>query len=378
MSFDIKVGINKSYEIPIKINTEYKNIVNSDNYESSDSIIITKTTNYTITTASPDKYIFDYVCAEYIDNTNKKDVSVPSSKDWRYLVKSGSDYLYKKEKPKFYDNLYYQDFQYIFNKDIRDPSIENILSKSIKATRGLIHTSGTTADAWMVFSFPFGGISKSTPYFYYVSNYIIKELHESETVKVDLLEGMVYIKQTHLEPIDQLFGYFDIEPLKISHNDYLKIDGKDEDTFCKVIQKNSFGDIIVKELNEDTFIVQLSYNAFIVSSDPYFVSVDGVNLLNPRYIPKNAPILVEQTFNKERESFLESSLTLFNGIEAKEIQQLATFIKHDSSSSIETFSEKSVSSGLFIYKEVEEGSFDTTNSTYLPLFNPQNIVKEHN
>ena len=188
---------------------------------------------------------------------------------------------------------------------------------------------------------------------------------------------MVYISQTHPDKIDQVFGYFDIEPLKIFKQDYLTIKGKAEDLFCKVVQKNSFGELIVKEINEDSFIVSLSYNAFIVSSDPYFVSVDGINLLSPRYVPKNTPILVEQTFNKEKESFQESSITLFNGVESKEISQLTTFIKHDSASNIETFSEKSLSSGLFVYKEVEEGSFDITNATYLPLFNPQNIVKEH-
>lgn len=377
MSFDIKLGRNVSYTLPLKLNTKYKNLVNDQNYILTDALTLDKVTNYTLTSNNSEKYLSDFVCGEQLDNTNVKDKSVPNNKNWRYIVKYNDVYEYVIEKPITYSELTYQTFSNLAGKDVRDKSIKNILVKSIKASRGLVHTSGTTADAWLVYSLPFGGISKATPYFYYVSNNIIKELRESTTVKLDLLEGMVYISQTHPDKIDQVFGYFDIEPLKIFKQDYLTIKGKAEDLFCKVVQKNSFGELIVKEVNEDSFIVSLSYNAFIVSSDPYFVSVDGINLLSPRYVPKNTPILVEQSFNKEKESFQESSITLFNGVESKEISQLTTFIKHDSASNIETFSEKSISSGLFVYKEVEEGSFDITNATYLPLFNPQNIVKEH-
>lgn len=377
MSFDIKLGRSVSYTVPLQLNTSYKNLVNDQNYVLTDALTLDKITTYTLTSNNSEKYLSDFVCGEQLDNINVTDRSIPNNKNWRYLIKYNDSYEYVVEKPLTYSDLTYQAFSTLVGKNVRDKSIEGVLVKSIKASRGLVHTSGTTADAWLVFSLPFGGISKATPYFYYVSENIIKELKESDTVKLDLLEGMVYIRQTHPDKVDQVFGYFDIEPLKIFKQDYITIKGKAEDLYCRVSQKNSFGELIVKEINEDSFIISLSYNAFIVSSDPYFVSVDGINLLNPRYVPKNTPILVEQSFNKERESFQEASLTLFNGVESKEISQLTTFIKHDSSSNIETFSERSTSSGLFIYKEVEEGSFDTNNATYLPLFNPQNIVKEH-
>lgn len=377
MSFDIKLGRSVSYTVPLQLNTSYKNLVNDQNYVLTDALTLDKITPYTLTSNNSEKYLSDFVCGEQLDNINATDRSIPNNKNWRYLIKYNDSYEYVVEKPLTYSDLTYQAFSTLVGKNVRDKSIEEVLVKSIKASRGLVHTSGTTADAWLVYSLPFGGISKATPYFYYVSENIIKELKESDTVKLDLLEGMVYIRQTHPDKVDQVFGYFDIEPLKIFKQDYITIKGKAEDLYCRVSQKNSFGELIVKEINEDSFIISLSYNAFIVSSDPYFVSVDGINLLNPRYVPKNTPILVEQSFNKERESFQEASLTLFNGVESKEISQLTTFIKHDSSSNIETFSERSTSSGLFIYKEVEEGSFDTTNATYLPLFNPQNIVKEH-
>ena len=377
MSFDIKLGRNVSYTVPLQLNTNYKNLVNDQNYVLTDALTLDKVTTYTLSSNNSEKYLSDLVCGEQLDNINTTDRSIPNNKNWRYLIKYNDSYEYVVEKPLTYSDLTYQAFSTLVGKNVRDKSIEEVLVKSIKASRGLVHTSGTTADAWLVYSLPFGGISKATPYFYYVSENIIKELKESDTVKLDLLEGMVYIRQTHPDKVDQVFGYFDIEPLKIFKQDYITIKGKAEDLYCRVSQKNSFGELIVKEINEDSFIISLSYNAFIVSSDPYFVSVDGINLLNPRYVPKNTPILVEQSFNKERESFQEASLTLFNGVESKEISQLTTFIKHDSSSNIETVSERSTSSGLFIYKEVEEGSFDTNNATYLPLFNPQNIVKEH-
>ena len=377
MSFNIKIGTNKTYKIPLKIDSTFKQMVNADSLQTDSAVNITTITKHTLQSSNPDKYLCNYVCGELLDNVGQKDMSVPTNSDYRFLLKTEGTYKYVEEKPFKHIEISDSYFEGLLNKDIRAKDVSAVMNKSIKATRGLIQSSGLTGDAWMAYSFPYGGLSKASVHLFYVHDFKVKPLVQGDHVKLDLLEGMVYIKQTYPDKVDHVFGYFDIEPIKIFKNKYLTVTGTNEQTFCTPVQKNSFGEITVNTLTEDSFIISFSYNAFIVSSDPYFISVDGVNLLHPRFVPKNTPILVEQSFNNEVESFTGSAINLFAGVEAKEIGQLTTFIKQDSSSNIETFSEKNISSGLFIYKEVEEGSFDTSNSTYLPLFNPQNIVKEY-
>lgn len=375
MSFDSKVGINQSYTIPLSIERTHKDLINTVNSDVSGTYLNIEQTKKTIS-SNNNEFICDFVTAEQIDNKSVKDKSNPTMEDMYFLLKTGSTYEYTKIKPFSYDDLSYSEFKSLMNTDIRDEVTSKILNKSIKATRGMIQSRGTNQNAWMAFSFPFGGISKTTPRFYYLSNFIVKPLVMGPDVRLDLLEGIVYIKQSFPDNVEQVFGYFDIEPLKLFKNNYLTVKGKTEESFGRFVQKSAFGDITVKQLNEDTYILTLSYSAFIVSSDPYFIAVDGVNLLSPRYVEKNTPILVEQKFNKERESLLDSYLKLFNGVESEEVGLMTTFIKNDSSINLETFSKINSSSGLFIYKEVAHQCFDTTNATYLPLFNPQDIVRE--
>lgn len=376
MSFDSRIGVTQSYKVPLKLENDSKSVINNALYKTTDLYLSLENTKHTVSSRSSD-FICDYITAEHKSNSSVKDKSVPTMDDRYYLLKTGSTYLYEKEKPFTYDNeMTRTKFLSIADRDIRDTDVAEMLEKSIKATRGMIQSRGTTKSSWVAFSFPFGGISTSTPLFFYVNNFKVKTLLSGADVKLDLLEGIVYIKQSFYDKVEQVFGYFDIEPLKIHKSDYLTISGKTEETFGKFNQKSLFGDITVNQITDDSYILTLSYNAFIVSSDPYFIAVDGVNLLNPRYVEKHTPIFVEQRFNKERESFLESYLKLFNGVESEEVNLMTTFIKNDSSVNQETFSKINSSSGLFIYKEVASNCFDTTNATYLPLFNPQDIVRE--
>lgn len=375
MSYDIRFGLNKTYNIPVKVDTQYKVIVNPEAPVQSKISLEMEVTKRTLK-GPDDQFISSYVMAEHTDNEGVKDRTVPTDKSRWYLIKSGSTYSYSKTKPFEYESISYSMFKSIINKDIRTLTEKDITSKAIKATRALVQSQvALNSNSDMVFSFPFGGICKATPRLYYISNFIIKELLEGPSVKLDLLEGMVYINQNFPDYIDQVFGYFDIEPLNISKSPYLTISGNTESTYSQIIQKSIFGDITVKEIS-DGFIITFSKNSFISSSSPYFITVDGVNLLNPRYIPKNTPILVQQRFSKKKEGSLESYLKLFNGVESREVSNMATFIKNTSSTNLETFLEASSASGLFIYKEVGEGSFDTINSTYLPLFKSQTIIRE--
>ena len=42
MSFDIKLGRNVSYTLPLKLNTKYKNLVNDQNYVLTDALTLDK------------------------------------------------------------------------------------------------------------------------------------------------------------------------------------------------------------------------------------------------------------------------------------------------------------------------------------------------
>ena len=131
MSFDIKLGRNVSYTLPLKLNTKYKNLVNDQNYVLTDALTLDKITNYTLTSNNSEKYLSDFVCGEQLDNTNVKDKSVPNNKNWRYVVKYNDVYEYVIEKPITYSELTYQTFSNLAGKDVRDKSIKNIFLNRI-------------------------------------------------------------------------------------------------------------------------------------------------------------------------------------------------------------------------------------------------------
>lgn len=374
MSFDIKIGANKQYTVPIDIDKNKSSIVNESVFTIEDSEgILEVRSNYAF---KDNSFLTDFVCGQQLDNKSIKDISVPTMDDFFYLIKDGSDYKYSKIKPYQYTYLPQDTFLSLISQPYNPTT--TLATLLIKAARGTIFSSGTTPTAWMVYSFPYGGISKASLRFLYTtSTNLLKELIiDDETVKLDTLEGNIYINQSYFDKVDQVFGLFDIEPIKVFKAPVLTPKGDTLSTYGALKQKNSFGDVVINEINEDTKIVTFSYNCFVLSTDPYFISIDGINLLGPRFIPKNTPILVQQQFNIEKESFEETYYNMYTGLDSYENKLSTTFIKHDYGSTLEYFSSISVASGLFVYKENSQGSYDTLNTTYLPLFNPQNIVKE--
>lgn len=374
MSFDIKIGANKQYTVPIDIDKNKSSIVNESVFTIEDSEgILEVRSNYAF---KDNSFLTDFVCGQQLDNKSIKDISVPTMDDFFYLIKDGSDYKYSKIKPYQYTYLPQDTFLSLISQPYNPTT--TLATLLIKAARGTIFSSGTTPTAWMVYSFPYGGISKASLRFLYTtSTNLLKELIiDDETVKLDTLEGNIYINQSYFDKVDQVFGLFDIEPIKVFKAPVLTPKGDTLSIYGALKQKNSFGDVVINEINEDTKIVTFSYNCFVLSTDPYFISIDGINLLGPRFIPKNTPILVQQQFNIEKESFEETYYNMYTGLDSYENKLSTTFIKHDYGSTLEYFSSISVASGLFVYKENSQGSYDTLNTTYLPLFNPQNIVKE--
>ncbi|AND75206.1 hypothetical protein FDH01_gp045 [Acinetobacter phage vB_AbaM_ME3] len=374
MSFDIKIGTNKQYTVPIDIDKNKSSIVNESVFTIDDSEGILEVASHYA--SKENSFLSNFICAEQVDNKSVKDSSVPTTDNFYYLIKEGADYKYSKNKPYQYTYLPQDTFLSLISKPYNPTtSLSTLL---IKASRGTVFSTGKTPTAWMVYSFPYGGISKASLRFLYTTNTnVLKELViDDTTVKLDTLEGNIYINQSYHDKIEQVFGLFDIEPIKIFKAPILTPKGETVNIYGSLKQKNSFGDVTINELTDDMKIITFSYNCFVLATDPYFISIDGINLLGPRFIPKNTPILVQQKFNIEKESFEEIYYNMYTGLDSYENELSTTFIKHDYGSTLEYFSSISVASGLFIYKENSQGSYDTLNTTYLPLFNPQDIIKE--
>lgn len=374
MSFDIKIGTNKQYTVPIDIDKNKSSIVNEAVFTIDDSEGILEVASHYA--SKENSFLSNFICAEQVDNKSVKDSSVPTTDNFYYLVKEGADYKYSKNKPYQYTYLPQDTFLSLISKPYNPTtSLSTLL---IKASRGTVFSTGKTPTAWMVYSFPYGGISKASLRFLYTtSTNVLKELViDDTTVKLDTLEGNIYINQSYHDKIEQVFGLFDIEPIKIFKAPILTPKGETVNIYGSLKQKNSFGDVTINEITDDMKIITFSYNCFVLATDPYFISIDGINLLGPRFIPKNTPILVQQKFNIEKESFEEIYYNMYTGLDSYENELSTTFIKHDYGPTLEYFSSISVASGLFIYKENSQGSYDTLNTTYLPLFNPQDIIKE--
>lgn len=373
MSFDIRFGLTKSYTVPLKYDQSSNIVLNKEDYQQKSLYLLGNTKN----TIRKDDSIFlnGSVSAEHVDNIAEENVKVPSTLNRYYLYKTGSTYTYRLDKPYKYKEYNYYNFLDIIGTNITDPNTKALLDVSIKATRGLVYSKGIDANAYMAYSFPYGGISKTTPLLFYTSKGTIYKLETNEYTIIDLLEGVVYISQLATYTIDMVFGYFDIEPLKINRLGSIPASGGKASSFYKFEQKSIFGDISTERLSNTEYIITFSYNCFVVPSDFYFIQVDGINILNPLFILKNTPIYVKQALSDKRDSFLEESSRLFEGVESGETA-ITTFLKSDTSLNTEVFTKESSSAGLFIFKQNNEQAFDTTKATYLPLFGKQDIIKE--
>lgn len=352
MSFDIKLGLIKNYEISINQNN-IKNVVNySNTVTDSETYLENIITNKTFSN-SGNINISDFVCAELVVDFDNRLVEKEEEINFFFLVKEGSRYKYVKTKP--------------LDLGLINPSDS---STYIKSTRGLIFSKGSSADAWITYSFPFGGIDPKDAKFIYVVDNEERILTENENVKIDYLEGNIIINQELSSRIEKVVGYFDITPLKIYSNGFISQENvKDKYGYYTIQQHNNAGDVMIDKISDTSYVISTSYNAYICSSDEYFITVDGLNLSTPRYIEKNTPILVEQKFNAERTVNVEQTIPTIS----KDIVSITTFIKSNNSN-IEYFTDYSYT-GLFMFKEVDKNNFNILSPTYIPLFKKQDILE---
>lgn len=373
MSFDIIQEIYKKYTIPVELDNNVKSIVNESSRNESQDIDDFEFNNRTIKSSSNDKFISDYVCSSYYDSNLHGEVN----SNLFYIYKTNGNYKYEKEKPFEYNYISYSDFlKEITNIEVITAS-KNILKKSIKLKKLSRKSYGddTSKSLYYIFDSPYGGLIEGSCYLFTEIDGFLKpidlslKINNLDSVIIDYIEGKVYINNLYPDVVRDLYMYTDIAPLKIYQNKSYSPTESTE-VFGKFVQKGTEGLIDIYKISDIEFILTMSYNSFIVSSDPYFIEVDGIALLNPRVVPKNTPIYVKQSFTHNIESFLEEYYNFYLSREIFNTSISGTHIQIDSS--IDT---GDLVSGLFIYDYDENSSLDN-KPNYIPLFKKQNYIKE--
>lgn len=365
MSFDIIQEISKKYQIAVGLDKNSNATVNERSRNTAQDISDIRYNNKRIT-GEASKFISDYVCASYYD----KNIHGEVTDSLYYIYKENGTYTYLKEKPIEYVYLPYTEFlEHITNISVPDLN-RDLLRKSIKLKRLSRRSAGTyidSKDLYYMFDSPFGGLIEGSCYLFTESEGYTKpidrtlKINNQDAVIIDHLEGKIYIHNSYPEVVRHLYMYTDISPLMIYQNGSYSPTQKEE-VFGIFQQRNLEGLIDVYKINDKEYIITFSFDAFIVSSDPYLIQVDGITLLSPREIPKKTPIYVKQEFGYKTEAFLDSYYELYLSKESVIEEKSGTHLKVDF---IENTGD--LVAGLFVY-ELEAPFILNTKPNYIPLF----------
>ena len=365
MSFDIIQEISKKYHIAVGLDKSSNTIVNERSRNTNQDISDIRYNNKRLTGESS-KFISDYVCASYYDTNIHGELT----DSLYYLYKENGAYRYLKDKPIEYVYLPYTEFlEQITNISVPDINRE-LLRKSIKLKRLSRRSSGIYAessDLYYIFDSPYGGLIEGSCYLFTESEGYTKpidrtlKVHNQDAVIIDHLEGKIYIHNEYPEVVRHLYMYTDIAPLVI-HQSGSYSPSQKEEVFGIFQQRSLDGLIDINKINDKEYIITFSFDAFIVSSDPYFIQVDGITLLGPREVPKKTPIYVKQEFGYKTEAFLDSYYELYLSKEYALEEKSGTHLKIDF---IENTGD--LVSGLFVY-ELEVPFILNARPNYIPLF----------
>lgn len=365
MSFDIIQEISKKYQMAVGLDKSSNTVVNERSRNTNQDISDIRYNNKRIT-GEASKFISDYVCASYYD----KNIHDELTDSLYYVYKENGTYTYSKDKPIEYVYLPYTEFvDKINNISVPEVSRE-LLRKSIKLKRLARRSAGTyndSKDLYYMFESPYGGLVEGSCYLFIESAGVTKPIDRSlkingiDAVLIDYLEGKIYIHNEYPEVVRHLYMYTDIAPLVIYQNGSYSPAQKEE-VFGVFQQRGIEGLIDVYKINDREYIITFSFDAFIVSSDPYFIQVDGITLLGPREVPKKTPIHVKQEFGYKTEEFLDSYYELYLSKESVIEEKSGTHLKIDF---IENTGD--LVAGLFVY-ELEAPFILNTKPNYIPLF----------
>lgn len=227
------------------------------------------------------KYIYKNICVEYVENISEPSKSVPTDKDFRYILKRNNEYLFKTENPK--------------KLEVYDSSVLNSLVNSDYNLSDTIIAKElyTNENSYKVYSLPYGGIDKYDSFLFYVDTQNKIQKLESN---VDYINGLIYTLPELNQDIKFIFGYFNLVPLKILPKGNINIEEQESDFYTvKNVDVNNY--ISIQYLSSTSMLLTTLKNMIIeVPEESIQYTIDGIVFVKGQtaYIEKNETIYIEK------------------------------------------------------------------------------------
>lgn len=371
-----QILFSKTYSMKIKqpLTNKYSNIPNTSKiiFESgvTDSLKVEEgfISNILYSEETDSVFINEDICAEYIDNSSREGISVPKD-NLRFLLKNPESYEYLKNNPLSNINMNINDFLNLDGLNFTRDNIPDYLrDREVFGKKLLIMNSFSEdmSEDYICYSFPFGGISKSTPYFFAITfDNKFKILEIDDFIKIDYLEGNLYLAQNNeqvdLNNISFIGGYFNLEPIRLIPKNpiNLKRTISNEVSFSKIINISDKNLVNINVIDSSTVAVSFTTNCYIFPNLQDIIKIDGVSINFPIFIKKNEIILITYNLLSIPNSFgVEKELKLLNYISAQDfsVRPIST-----------TGMNSETSLGIYVRREIDYNVFHEAEY-YIPLF----------
>lgn len=366
---------NKTYSLKVsqEVDTLYENIRSKKIDENINNLSYYEIYDNIYIKGNPLEGVFEEIvytnkdiCAQYVDRSSVKGVSVPTDRDFKYLLKDSSGgYSFTYKKP--YPNIIIDNYQllYLNNRVLDSENFGEMFDKvqhSIKLLKP-INNQVSESNMWDIFSFNFGGISKADNLFFSInSSNAIRILEENENILIDYIEGLLYVKSSL--NIERIAGIFNVEPIEIFKEGCINLlDNNSTSNFYKLQNRSDREGINLDFIGNQEFILSFDRNCYIVSTSPDTVCIDGVNCNKPTYIKKDTLLYVTAATDESIDNYLESNENLFENL-YKYNYHNSTFIFNNYSiiSDIPSYDTR----GLLIFFELESNTF-INQPYFIPL-----------
>lgn len=347
---NIKESINNIANISVLNNTIVRNNVLSDIKE---RILVCKD-----------------VCSEYLTDMSIPSNKVPSGVDNYFLIKDGSNYTYTKDKP--FDDIVIDTFDLLtFNNLPFSKATLGTYNNHVKVAMGLEQHLDDNGTAYKVYSFNFGGISKTQCFLFavdYQNN--IKLLSNYNEVLIDYLEGNVYIKEDDAADIKVIAGFFNIKTVKILKKGNFELKEKNP-AYYKVINKSDKGLLNLKNVSSTKLVLTSSENIYIHAAENS-ITIDNVLIKEdyPVFVPKNTPIIIAKVANPssakiEHEDFVNNQTNIYDSLSNYYNPLLGTYTYKNN----KLIEDSKSTTPILVYKEMDYNTYNLENPLLVNLFN---------
>ena len=311
------------------------------------------------TNESQTVYLNKDICGEFNNNKSVSSLSVPNSDDYKYLVKSGTEYSYVSERPLEYVHIdplkYYATvpgFTYI-PKEFRD-------HVAIRLQLSIYDESAYTA-----YSLNYGGISKANCFVFRVTlDGTMEDITYSEDVLIDHIEGFIYINSNSPLNENRLIGcIYNIDPIKIIPKGTFKIDRPSG--FFKLVNVSNQQIVDVVKVDDGLLSIKALKNMFILPSNS--ITIDGLLYTDVKFVKKGETVLLfKSEFAKVFVNHLMNDINIIENLEQGK-DSLGGLVKQNSGllSNIQSTEESQDSLELIV--ELEKNTYNEANRYILQL-----------